>query len=54
MEKNKKYSNTKKIYNSDKTFVQISKELHKKLKKYCEDNNISVKDHLENIIEKNV
>ncbi len=43
---------SKKSYNSDKTFVQISKELHKKVKDYCKNNNIKVKDFLEDIISK--
>jgi hypothetical protein len=45
-----KYKEIKKKYNSDKTFVQISKELHKKVKDYCKKNNIKVKDFLEEII----
>jgi len=40
----------KRNYNSDKTFVQISKELHIKIKDYCKNNNIKVKDFLENTI----
>jgi hypothetical protein len=47
-----KYREIKKNYNSDKTFVQISKELHKKVKDYCKNNNIKVKDFLEDIISK--
>ena len=35
---------SKKRYNSDKTFVQISKDLHKDLKDYCKSNNLKVKD----------
>lgn len=46
-ENNKK---SKKNYNSDKTFVQISKELHKKIKDHCRNNNLKVKDFLEKII----
>ncbi len=45
-----KYKEIKKKYNSDKTFVQISKDLHKKVKDYCKNNNIKVKDFLEEII----
>ena len=41
---------SKKIYNSDKTFIQISKELHKKIKEHCENNNLKIKDFLEKII----
>lgn len=45
-----KYKESKKNYNSDKTFVQISKELHKTLKDHCKNNNMKVKDFLEEII----
>jgi hypothetical protein len=45
---------SKKNYNSDKTFVQISKDLHSKLKEYCKENNLKVKDFLEEIIKKNI
>jgi predicted HicB family RNase H-like nuclease len=45
---------SKKKYNSDKTFVQISKELHKKIKDYCKDKDIKVKDFLEKIINNNL
>lgn len=45
---------SKKNYNSDKTFVQISKDLHSKLKEYCKENNLKVKDFLEEIIQKNI
>lgn len=45
---------SKKKYNSDKTFVQISKELHKKLKDHCKNNDLKVKDFLEEIISKNL
>lgn len=50
-ESNKK---SKKNYNSDKTFVQISKELHQKVKEYCKNNNLKVKDFLEELIKKSV
>ena len=36
---------SKKNYNSDKTFVQISKDLHSKLKEYCKENNLKVNTH---------
>jgi predicted HicB family RNase H-like nuclease len=49
-----KYKETKKKYNSDKTFVQISKDLHQKLKDHCKESGISVKDFLENLISKNI
>lgn len=54
MEKNEKYAQQKKEYNSNKTFVQISKDLHKKIKLHCENNNIKVKDFLEDIISKSI
>jgi hypothetical protein len=41
---------SKKKYNSDKTFVQISKELHKKVKDHCEIKGLVVKEFLEEII----
>ena len=41
---------SKKNYNSDKTFIQISKELHNRVKEYCKDNDIKVKDFIEKII----
>lgn len=50
-ESNKK---SKKNYNSDKTFVQISKEIHQKVKDHCKLNNIKVKDFLENLINKSL
>jgi hypothetical protein len=50
-ETNKK---SKKNYNSDKTFVQISKDLHNKIKEYCILKNIKVKDFLEESILKNL
>ena len=50
-ETNKK---SKKNYNSDKTFIQISNDLHQKVKKHCEDNKIKVKDFLERVIIENL
>lgn len=41
---------SKKNYNSDKTFIQISKELHQLVKEYCLENKIKVKDFLEDSI----
>jgi hypothetical protein len=52
MEKN--YSETKKRYNSNNTFIQIDKELHQKLKDYCKLNNLSIKKFIENIIVENL
>ena len=50
MEKNDKYLESKRIYNSKLSTFQISKELHNKVKEYCKLNNIKVKDFLEEII----
>lgn len=50
-ESNKK---SKKNYNSDKTFVQISKELHQQVKDHCKNNDLKVKDFLEESISKNL
>jgi predicted HicB family RNase H-like nuclease len=49
-----KYALKRKEYNSDKTFVQISKELHKKIKEHCKNKGIKVKDFLENIISESI
>ena len=54
MEKNDKYSESKRIYNSKLSTFQISKELHKKVKDYCKSNNIKVRDFLEEIIKKHI
>jgi hypothetical protein len=51
IESNKK---SKKNYNSQNTFVQISKDLHKKVKDYCKNNNIKIKVFLEDSISKNL
>jgi hypothetical protein len=45
---------SKKKYNSDKTFVQISKDLHIKIKEHCKYRGVKVKDFLEEIIKKNL
>ena len=50
-ESNKK---SKKNYNFDKTFVQIKKDTHSKLKDYCINKNIKIKDFLEKIILDNI
>ena len=50
MEKNEKYLLTKREYNSKLSTFQISKELHKKVKEYCKENDLKVKDFLEKII----
>lgn len=50
----KKYKETKKKYNLDKTFIQISKELHLKIKEKCKNKGIKVKDFIEQIIKENI
>ncbi len=54
MERKEKYSIKRKEYNSDKTFVQIKKITHVKLKDFCKANNIKIKDFLEKIILDNI
>lgn len=54
MEKNDKYSETKRIYNSKLSTFQISKELHKQVKDYCKSKNINVRKFLEEIIKKSI
>ena len=54
MVKKEKYTLKRKEYNSDKTFVQIKKDLHVKLKSFCITNNIKIKDFLEKIIIDNI
>ncbi len=54
MEKNEKYIETKRKYNSNLSTFQISKELHKSVKEYCKSRNIKVKDFLEKIIKKSI
>ena len=55
MEKyNKTNKKSKKTYNSDKTFVQISKNLHIKIKEHCQNKNIKLKDFIEESIKKNL
>lgn len=53
-----KYEEIKKIsrkrYNSDKTFIQISKELHKKIKEYCLNNNLKIKDFISHSLERSI
>lgn len=46
----KNHSDRRKKYNSDKVSVQILKTTHKKMKKYCIDNNITMKEFLNSVI----
>lgn len=45
---------SKKKYNSDKTYIQISKDIHQLVKHHCEVNKISMRDYLEKIIKDNI
>lgn len=54
MEKKQKYIESKRKYNSSLSTFQISKELHQKVKEYCKNNNLKVKDFLEELIKKSV
>jgi hypothetical protein len=52
-EKRKKYQSdkeSKKRYNSKVSTFQIDKELHNKVKEYCDLNNLKVREFLESII----
>lgn len=54
MEKNDKYLESKRKYNSSLSTFQISKELHQQVKEYCKLKGIKVKDFLEKVISKNI
>lgn len=54
MEKNDKYLESKRTYNSNLSTFQISKELHKKVKEHCKLRDIKVKDFLEQIIHQSI
>ena len=54
MEKNKKYIEQKKEYNSKLSTFQISKETHKIVKEFCKDKKLKVKDFIEESIFKNL
>lgn len=54
MEKNEKYIQQKREYNSKLSSFQISKELHKKVKDLCRDKGLKVRDFIEDIISKNL
>jgi hypothetical protein len=54
---NKKYQSKidySKKYNSNLSTFQISKDLHKRVKEYCELNGFKVRDFLEKIIMNNI
>jgi len=54
---NKKYQSKidySKKYNSSLSTFQISKELHKRVKEYCQVNGLKVRDFLESILESSI
>jgi hypothetical protein len=54
MEKNLKYLEQKREYNSKLSTFQISKELHKKIKDYCKNNSLKVRDFIENTLSEKI
>lgn len=50
----KNHQERRKIYNSDKTSIQICKKTHEKLKSYCDSNNLKIKNFIEEIILKSI
>jgi len=48
MEKNEKYIEQKREYNSKLSTFQISKETHKIIKEFCKEKKLKVKDFIEN------
>jgi len=54
---NKKYQSKidySKKYNSNLSTFQINKDLHRRVKEYCEFNGFKVRDFLESVIEKSI
>lgn len=54
MEKNEKYIQQKREYNSKLSTFQISKEIHKKVKEYCTKEKIKVRDFIEKLLLENI
>lgn len=50
MEKNEKYIQQKREYNSNLSTFQISKDIHKKVKEYCNREKIKVRDFIEKLL----
>lgn len=50
MEKNEKYIEQKREYNSKLSSFQISKEKHKIIKDFCKEKKLKVKDFIEDSI----
>ena len=54
MEKNEKYIQQKREYNSKLSTFQISKEIHKKVKEYGTKEKIKVRDFIEKLLLENI
>lgn len=54
MEKNEKYILQKKEYNSRLSTFQVSKDIHKKVKEYCSNKNLKVRDFIEKLLIENI
>lgn len=54
MEKNEKYIQQKREYNSKLSTFQISKELHKRVKEYCSKEKMKVRDFIEKLLSENI
>ena len=49
-----RHAERRKAYNADKAMVQIHKTTHEKLKMYCVDNDLVMKDFLDELILKSI
>lgn len=54
MEKNEKYLQQKRDYNSKLSTFQINRELHKKIKEYCYINNLKIREFIEKSLSMNL
>ena len=54
MEKNEKYIEQKREYNSKLSTFQISKDIHKLTKDYCKKKNKKIREFLEELILNNI
>ena len=54
MEKKERYILQKKEYNSKLSTFQVSKDIHKKVKEYCNKENIKVRDFIEKLLIENI
>jgi hypothetical protein len=54
MEKNEKYIQQKREYNSKLSTFQVSKDIHKKVKDYCSKEKLKVRNFIEKILLENI